>query len=131
MNRRHLNEYVKQRHDRIWGASNREIGESAEHYALNKLLPFLGFTEIYYVSPIRRFVPFDFVATKQGNRVLIDITTTMSKRGPWAKTALELARALRMPFIRVFIKPDFTGYMVRDAFEGGTVIASQVRPLPQ
>jgi len=130
-NKKHLNEYAKQRREGIWGTSNREIGKSAELHALNKLLPLLGFTEIYHVSPIRRFVPFDFVATLRGVRVLIDVTTTISKGGSWNRTALLLARALGMPLIIVFIKPDLSGYMMRDAFDGGTVLVNQVKPLPK
>ena len=55
----------------------------------------------------------------------------MNKSGNWGRTALELANALRMPFIRVFIKPGLTGYMVRDAFDGGAVLLTLVKPLPK
>jgi hypothetical protein len=89
-----------------------------------------SFTEISHASTVRRFVSFDF-ATRRGIHVLIDVITTMSRGGASNRTALELARALKMPFVRVFIKPDFIGYMVLDAFEGGSVLVDQVKPLPQ
>ena len=128
-NKEHLRAYSRQRKLRVWGISSPAIGHSAELFALQKLLPLLGFTEIVWVSPIRRFIPFDFVATLRGNRVLVDVTTTMSRSG--ARSSRELAKALRMPFLRVFIKPDFTGYTVRDAFEGSNVQLSKVKPLPK
>ena len=130
-NQEHLRGYSRRWRHGVWGASSRRIGAAAELYALKKLLPLLGYKDIFHVSPIRRFVPFDFVATREGTRFLIDVTTSMNRGGAWNRTALELAKALRMPFVRVFIKPDFTGYMVRDAFDGGNVLLSRVKSLPQ
>jgi hypothetical protein len=93
-------------------------------------VPPFGSDAGYAIICSLRFVPFDFVATRRGIRVLIDVTTTMSRGGASNRTASELARALKMPFVRVFIKPDF-GYTVRDAFEGGAVLLNQVKRLPQ
>ena len=70
-------------------------------------------------------------ATRRGIRVLITVTTTMSRGGASNRTALELARPLKMPFVRVFISPDSARCVVRDAFEGGAVLLKQVKPLPQ
>ncbi len=70
-NREHLNQYARERYLSKWGKSNKEIDLKAEKFAFSKLLPSLGFTEIYDVTEIRRFVPFDFIASDQGSRVLM------------------------------------------------------------
>lgn len=130
-NGEHLRAYEKQRRYKIWGTSNRETGNIAELFAMRRLLPSLGFTNIFHASSDRRFVPFDFVATFQGDRVLVDVTTGMRKSGGYSKTGIMVANALHMRLIRVFIKPDFTGFMVRDASEGGGIILNRVKPLPK
>ncbi len=94
-------------------------------------MPGLGFTELYDVTKFRRFVPFDFVATYRGERVLVDVTTGVTKSGPNLKSANRLATALRMKLFLVFIKPDFSAYYVRDASEGGCMILKELRPIAQ
>ncbi len=128
-NREHLNQYARERYLAQWGKSNKEIALKAEKFAFSKLLPSLGFTEIYDVTKIRRFVPFDFIATDQGSRVLIDITTARSKCGYYRRTATSLANALRMKLLIVFIKPDFSAYMIRDSSEGAHILQGQLRPI--
>lgn len=44
---------------------------------------------------------------------------------------LELSRALEMPFLGVFIKPDFSDLVVRDAFEGNRILLRLVKPFPK
>jgi len=130
-NREHLRDYNRTRYARIWGVSNRGIAKDAETLARKKLLPSLGFTEIYHASADRRYIPFDLVATVKDRRVLVDITTGKHKGGRGSRIALEIARALQMPLLRVFIKPDFSGYMIRDARDGGAALLDMVRHLPQ
>jgi len=132
-------EYVRTHHDavlaslrawkiRTWGISNAEIAAKAEELARDVILPKEGFTEIFHVSPIRRFAPFDFVATLNQERVLIDVTTAFGK-GNYTKTAAELANALRLKFLYLFVKPDFTSYMFRDSKDGSHVRLGELVPV--
>ena len=110
-NRAHINEYVKARRIRIWGESNPQIAQNAEKFAMETLLPGLGFTELYHASAINRFFPFDFIATYQGQRVLVDVTTGVSKKLV-STYQQSLAEALRMPIFVLFVKPDFSKYQL-------------------
>lgn len=110
-NREHLNQYARERYLSKWGKSDKETALKAEKFAFSKLLPNLGFTEIYDVPEIRRFVPFDFIATYQRRRVLIDVTTGVSKAIAH-NSQQSFADALRMPLYVLFIKPDFAKYQL-------------------
>jgi hypothetical protein len=75
-------------------------------------LPKEGFKEIYHASIVNRFFPFDVVATLDSQRVLIDVTTGMSKS--IVRTGQQqLADALRMPLYILFVKPDFSKYQLK------------------
>lgn len=128
-NREHSNQYARERYLSKWGKSDKEIALKAEKFAFSKLLPSLGFTEIYDVTEIRRFVPFDFVASDQGSRVLIDVTTARSKSGYYRRTATRLANALRMKLLTVFIKPDFSAHMIRGSSEGTHILQNELKPI--
>ncbi len=110
-NRIHINEYVRKRKLAIWGESNSEIALEAENIALDRILPRLGFTDLYHASSVNRFVPFDVVATRKGERVLIDVTTCVSK-SLRKKPELSIAEALRMPLYILFVKPDLSKYQL-------------------
>ena len=110
-NRVHVNRYSRERRIRFWGISSPELAEKAERLAMEKILPRLGFTELYHASAIKRYVPFDLIATYQGNRVLVDVTTGVTKAiGQNAQQSF--ADALRMPLYVLFVKPDFTKYQL-------------------
>ena len=106
-NRQHVNAYVRERKLRIWGRSNRKIAIEAERLAAHKILPLLSFSEIYHVSSVHWSFPFDIIATYQGERVLLDVTTGMEKTIIHQK---RIAGALRMRFLILFVKPDLTAY---------------------
>ncbi len=106
-----MKEYAKVRRIKVWGESSSEIASGAEKFAMESILPKLGFTELYHASAINSFVPFDIIATYQGHRVLIDVTTGVSKA--IAQNAQQaFAEALRMPIYVLFVKPDFTKYQL-------------------
>jgi hypothetical protein len=102
-NRQHANAYARERKLRIWGRSNLEIAVKAERLAARDILPLLGFSEIYHVSPIHQSFPFDIIASYQGERILLDVTTGMEESIIHQK---RIARALRMRFLILFVKPD-------------------------
>ena len=114
-NREHLREYLRNWKHADWGESNDEIAKQAEKLASEKILPKLGFYDIFDVKAVRRFVPFDFVATLKGERGLIDVTTGLSKGGAYHRTAVSLAKALRMRLLTLFVKPDLRAYYMRDS----------------
>lgn len=110
-NRERVNEYQRVRKLKTWGRSTLEIARSAEAFAVKKILPELGFSDLYHASAFNRFVPFDIVATLEGQRVLIDVTTSVSK-SVMHNFARPLADALGMPFYILFIRPDFSKYQL-------------------
>ena len=90
----------------------------------------LGFTKLCHASTISHFFPFDFVATYKSKRVLVDVTTGVSKdlthTGQYS-----LAEALKMPIFVLFVKPDFSKYQLSLA-DGSKTIQMHVsgtRPL--
>ena len=93
-------------------------------------MPRLGFSNIYDVTAIRRFVPFDFVATHPGGeRVLVDVTTGMVKSGQYHRSALSLANALRMRLFVLFVKPDLSSYCIRDSTKGFHMSVKELVPI--
>jgi hypothetical protein len=94
-----------------WGESTREIASTAEVFAIEKILPKLGFSELYHASSFNRFVPFDTIATYGMQRVLIDVTTGASK-SVMHNFAHPIAEALRLPLYILFIRPDFSKYQL-------------------
>lgn len=111
LHRDHIADYTRA-WKKNWGASSPEIALKAERIAIESILPKLGFSEVYHASVVKRFIPFDLIATYGGRRVLIDVTTGISK---WVRGTFQdsLADALRMPFYVLFIKPDFSTYQLR------------------
>lgn len=106
-----VKELTKAWKERNWGESSPEIALRAEKFAMETILPKLGFTELYHASAIKRFVPFDLIATYKGQRVLIDVTTGVSKT--LVKSYQQsFADALRMPLYYLFVKPDFSKYQL-------------------
>jgi hypothetical protein len=103
---------VRARKARVWGESSPEVAFRAERLAMEQVLPKLGFTELYHASLVNRFVPFDVVATYNRRRVLVDVTTAISKCVS-LKRQQSLAEALRMPLYVLFVKPDLTRYQLR------------------
>jgi hypothetical protein len=113
--REQVNEYQRTRKLKNWGSSTPEVARAAEIFAVERLLPQLGFSDFYHASAHNRFVPFDVVATCNGQRVLIDVTTGVSK-APMQNFAFPLAEALKM-----FIRPDFSKYQLTRYSGGRTV----------
>jgi len=103
-----------------WGSSTPEVASAAEIFAVERLLPQMGFTDFYHASAYNRFIPFDIVATCNGQRVLIDVTTGVSK-APMQNFAFPLAEALKMPYYILFIRPDFSKYQLTRYSGGRTV----------
>ncbi len=95
----------------MWGESSSVIASRAEIFAVERILPNLGFSELYHASAIKRFVPFDIIATYRGRRVLIDVTTGVSKAIA-QNFQQSFAEALRMPIYVLFVKPDFSKYQL-------------------
>jgi len=108
-NRKHINAYTKERSLRIWGKSSRHIAKDAETIAIMKIIPRLGFCETNHLSAINRSFPFDIVATLKGERVFIDVTTSLSKV---IRRQKAIADALRMRVSILFVKPDLTSYFL-------------------
>ncbi len=108
-NRKHVNAYTKERRLRIWGKSNMRIAKDAETLAITRILPQLGFRDIYHLSATNRFFPFDVVATSNNERVFIDVSTSTSKV---IRRQKEIADALRMKTFILFVKPDLTSYLL-------------------
>jgi hypothetical protein len=107
-----VREHARPRRLRLWGASSPETARKAEELAFNAILPKIGFTEVLDATRIRRSIPFDF-ATYEGERVLIDVTTGISKSNQHHRSALSLASALRMGLYILFVKPDLTAYALK------------------
>jgi len=118
--REQVNEYQRTRRLKNWGSSTPEVARAAEIFAVGKLLPLLGFSDFYHASAHNRFVPFDVVATCNGKRVLIDVTTGVSK-SPMQNFTFPLAEALKMPYYILFIRPDFSKYQLTRYSGSGTV----------
>ena len=130
-NLEHVREYVRNRTDSHRGRSNPQIAAQAEKLALQKRLPMLGFTDVYDdVTAARRFVPFDFIATLRGERVLIDVTRGMTKGGRWHRTGLSPASALRMGLFTLFAKPDLQAIGLRDSTKSVQMSIKELTPLP-
>jgi hypothetical protein len=113
-NRAHIRQYAKDRKARFWGISDYQTGLKAESFAMEKVLPKLGFIDVYHASAAYRLFPFDFIATYEGQRVLIDVTTGMAKMAG-DKQRLSISKALMMPVYILFIKPDFSKYQLSPA----------------
>jgi len=118
--REQVNEYQRTRKLKNWGSSTPEVARTAEIFAVESLLPRLGFSDFYHASAHNRFIPFDVVATCDGQRVLIDVTTGVSKP-PMQNFAFPLAEALKMPYYILFIRPDFSKYQLTRYSGGRTV----------
>jgi len=115
--------------DRIWGRSNPQIAMQAERIAKERILPKLGFSNLYHVSAANRFFPFDLIGTYNGQRVFIDVTTGMWKT--IRKTSQqELADALDMPMYVLFVKPDFSKYELKEGKGSKTVHARIAELVP-
>ncbi|MDV3243695.1 MAG: hypothetical protein LYZ66_00810 [Nitrososphaerales archaeon] len=112
-NRQHVRQYAYSRRHGIWGKSNFEIGRQAEKLAFETILPRIGFTDLYDVTQVRTSIPFDFVATLRGERVLIDVTTCIGKSGRLQRSAASLANALRMKYYTLFVKPNLAAYALK------------------
>jgi hypothetical protein len=110
-NRSHVRAYSLERKRRVWGTSNRSIAAAAERIAASKVLPQLGFSEIYHLSTLNSFFPFDIVATLQDERVLVDVTTGAGKS---LRRQRGIANALRMKSFVLFIKPDLESYYLTE-----------------
>jgi hypothetical protein len=108
-NRNHVNTHTKERRLRVWGKSSRRIAKDAETFAILKIIPRLGFSEINHLSAINRFFPFDIVATLNDERVFIDVTTSLSKV---IRRQKAVADALRMRVFVLFVKPDLASYLL-------------------
>jgi len=108
-NREHIRAYSKERRLRIWGESSRRIAKDAEIFAIMKIIPRLGFCEINHLSAMNRLFPFDIVATLKGERVFIDVTTSLSKV---IRRQKAIADALRMRAFVLFVKPDLKSYFL-------------------
>ena len=89
------------------------LADSAEQLALETVLPRLGFREIYHISKVHGFFPFDFVASHKQyeGRVLVEVTTTLTK--PLTRLQ-KIANALRMRLFVLFIRPDLKAYQLVD-----------------
>jgi hypothetical protein len=81
----------------------------AEIPAIMRILPKLGFRDIYHLSAGSRFFPFDVVATTNNERVFIDVSTSESKV---IRRQKEIADALRMKTFVLFVKPDSTSHLL-------------------
>jgi len=114
-NRQHIRDYLRNWRHARWGESNAEIARKAERLALEKILPSLGFAEVYDVTRVRRFMPFDFIGTWNGERVLVDVTTSISKTGSMHRSAIEIANALGMRLLTLFVKPDLSSFHLADS----------------
>jgi hypothetical protein len=119
-----VNEYQRTRKLKNWGTSTPEIASRAETLAIEKILPKLGFCDFFHASALNRFVPFDIIATLDGQGVLIDVTTGVSK-SVMHKFGRSIAKALGMPLYVLFIKPDFTKCQLVTCADKRTV---QMRP---
>lgn len=96
----------------IWGGSGKgraeiahwaqEIGRKFEVYTLEYILPMEDFTEVVDLSGSTSNFFIDFVATKDGQRVLVDATIKFNAHVP-KKTLL--AEALQMPLYIVHVPP--------------------------
>lgn len=129
-NRARVNESARRWKIRNWGASDAEIAKRAEQLAFERILPKLGFTDIYDVTAVRRYVPFDFVATNpDGERVLIDVTTGMTKSGHYHRSGVSLVNALRMRLYVLFVKPDLSSYSLRDSTKGFHMSVKELVPI--
>jgi hypothetical protein len=99
---------------RLWGGApeldfpheGRQYGKSIEKYALQFILPKLGFSEIYDCTLLSNQFFFDFIATYEGQRVLLDVTARVRAYVP---QKINLANALRMRCFLLFVSPKFDG----------------------
>jgi len=105
---------------RLWGKSTPEIAAEAEKFAVNHILPKEGFADFYHASSTDRFFPFDIIAALNGQRVLIDVTTGLSKM-IMRTGQKQLADALLMPMYVLFVKPDFSKYQLKQCKPAKTV----------
>jgi len=126
-NRAHMKAYIRARRLQIWGSSTKEIATKAEILAIERILPRLGFSELFHASALKRYVPFDIVASLDGKRVLIDVTTGVSK-SVVANAQQLFADALRMPMYVLFVKPDLSKYQLK-LYEGSKTVQMHVADL--
>jgi len=125
MNQVHLREYAKAYKLRVWGESSPEVGLRGELVALEKILPPLGFSDIFHASRAYRSSPFDFIATFEGRRTLVDVTTCNSKSGAPYKKRKQFAKALGMSLFVLFVRPNMSGFVLKVATEKDTVSCNQ------
>jgi hypothetical protein len=96
----------------VWGTTplerfgvgkSMQYGRKAEKFALETILPGLGFTEIVDFTNYSSQFYIDFVATYNGERVLVDATIKLSA---YAIKKVKIADALRMPLYIVHVSPN-------------------------
>ena len=78
------------------------VGKRFEEWAGKTVLPAEGFSEIECLSDIQRGSPVDFVATKNGKRVLVDVTI---RQGTGIEHKVKMAKALRMDLYIIHVSP--------------------------
>lgn len=114
-NKERIRQYAASWKYKVWGKSNKDVAKRAEEIAANGILPGLGLSRVVHVSKLRRLVPFDIVGMTNGERVLVDVTTSYCKSGPYYKTAVSLANALGMKLFVLFVKPDLSQFAMKPA----------------
>ena len=106
------------------GDRSLRIGLAAELYAERFILPKEGFSEIVNLSRQFTYCLFDYVARKDGQRVVVDITTRVAAV---IRKKIEFARVLGLPLFIVHVCPsDGKTYYV--AKIEGSNVSSHVPP---
>lgn len=106
-NRLHVRAYSLEGERRVWGMCDRSIAGAAESIAAWEALPQMGFSEVYHLSTLNGFFPFDMAATFQDERVSVEVTTGAGE-SLWRQRGM--ADALGMKSFVPSVKPDSRSY---------------------
>lgn len=110
-NRVKIAEYKKKRREeesRKWHENALpNVSQLAEELVIEKILPSMGFTDIF--RPSKDFY-FDTLARKNGKICAIEVTT--HQRKTLKKYRIRFLEYFGLPFFMFFVKPDYSRYFV-------------------
>ena len=121
---------------RTWGScgsGNLSLAKKAEELAGLYILPKEGFQDIYWINRDHEttFIG-DFLARKDGQVYLVNITTNYMKR--IRRMTSQIVDYIGVRYLFVFVKPDLSGYAIKEARRGQSLIGVYMverRPLKE
>jgi hypothetical protein len=98
-------------HGEVWGyavqsgaspSDKTNAGRTVEQRAVHTILPKEGFSDIFWLSENSHSFPIDAVASRDGQRFLIEITSAVAKK---MATKMWFVEAMKMPVLVLHVSP--------------------------